>query len=278
MMIFLRRLAFPARWADINIILGGSTTTNSDTYNWALRYFYNKYVPLVQDVKRWKHKFPSFAGRLSQMGAPYDNLVSFVDGHFDPTARPGGDACVWQNVWDYQVYNPLHKDHGLMYQGVVLVNGIALCFGPYAGNDNDAKTVVQANLIQVMHEIAGEMGMVFSHFADSAYPQGRYMQVIQKCPLGGQLSQSARRFNALMARFRVYIENLFAETDTIFAALQHKQNKKIGRQDVSRMFPCAVFLHNIRTLCYGNQTSSAFGMDSILDITLQDFIDTAEFQ
>ncbi len=94
------------------------------------------------------------------MGAPYDNLDSFVDGHCNPTARPGGDACVWRNVWDYQVYNPLHKDHGIMYQGVVLVNCIALCFRPYACNDNDAKTVVQANLIQVMHEIAGEMGMV----------------------------------------------------------------------------------------------------------------------
>ena len=103
------------------------------------------------------------------------------------------------------------------------------------------------------------------------------MQVIQKCLQGGALSRPARRFNALMARFRVYIENLFAETESVWALLQHKQNKKIGRQDVSKMFPCAIFLHNVRTLCYGNQTSCAFGMDCLLEISLKDFIETADF-
>ena len=278
LMIFLRRLAFPARWVDLNLILGGSTTTSSMAYNFVLCHFYSTYVPLIQDIKRWKHKFPLFADRLKQMGAPFDNLVSFVDGHFDATARPGGDACVNLNLWDFQMYNPLHKDHGIMYQGVILVNGIAMCFGPYAGNDHDAKTVHWANLIVDMHDISEELGTTFSHFADSAYPQSRYMQVIQKAPNGGQLSRSARRFNALMARFRVFVENLFAETDSVWASLQHKQNKKIGRQDVSKMFPCAIFLHNVRTLCYGNQTSCAFGMDNLLDISLKDFIETAEFQ
>ena len=276
MMIFLRRLAFPSRWVDLNLILGGSTTTSSDAYNFTLRLFYHKYVPLIQDIKRWRHKFPQFAERLAQMGAPYDNLVSFVDGHFDATARPGGDACVNRNVWDYQMYNPLHKDHGIMYQGLIHVNCIAMCFGPFAGNDHDAKTVHWANIITDMHEISQELGSVYSHFADSAYPQSRYMQVIQKAPQGGQLSRAARRFNALMARFRVYIENLFAETDSVWASLQHKQNKKIGRQDVSKMFPCAIFLHNVRTLCYGNQTACAFGMDNLLEISLKDFIETAD--
>jgi hypothetical protein len=74
---------------------------------------------------------------------------------------------------------------------VLLANCIALCFRPYAGNDHDAKTVVWAGLITVMHSIASEVMRVFSQIPDSAHPQGRYMQVIQKCPLGGQLSQSS---------------------------------------------------------------------------------------
>jgi hypothetical protein len=302
MMVFLRRMAFPARWCDLNIILGGSTTTNSDAYNFTLCHIYTRFVPLVQNLERWSNQFPQFAAQLAAMGAPYDNLVSFVDGHFDPTARPGGDACVRRNLWDYQMYNPLHKDHGVMFQGLILVNGIAMCFGPYAGNDNDAKhtkTVVWAGLIETMHTISQQLGRTFSHFADSAYPQSRYMQVIvslsiplhassdcllslpqviQKAPINGQLSRSARRFNALMARFRVFIENLFCEVDQQFAALQHKQNKKLGRQDVMRMFPCAVFLHNIRALCYSNQTAAHYGMDGLCAISLKQFIDAANFQ
>ncbi len=86
MMIFLQRLVIPVCWVGINIILCGSTTTNSDTYSWVLLHFYNRYVPPVQDLKCWKHKFPAFTACLSQMRAPYDNLVSFVDGDLDPTA------------------------------------------------------------------------------------------------------------------------------------------------------------------------------------------------
>ena len=55
--------------------------------------------------------------------------------------------------------------------------------------------------------------------------------------------------------------------------LQHKQNKFIGRDDVGKMFPCAIVLHNLRTLCYGNQTGAYFGLDGLLDITLSQYLD-----
>ena len=116
------------------MILGGYDALLSETFKFGLMFFFHKYVPLVRDLHRWKHKFAAFAKRLADMGALFDNLISFVDGHFDPTARPGGDACVNKNVWDFQVYNQLHKDHGLMFQGAVLVNGFAMCWGPYGGN------------------------------------------------------------------------------------------------------------------------------------------------
>ena len=273
MMVFLRRMAFPARWPDINQILGGSRSTCSAAYNFALEFMFNNYVPLVQDLHRWKNRFATFAKQLKDIGAPYDNLVSFVDRHFDRTARPMGDGCVNLNVKDFHVYNHLHKDHGLMFQGLVLVNGMAMCWGPFAGSANDANTVIQANIVSDMADISTQLGETFSHFADSAYPQSRYMQCIQKCPAGGKLSQAARRFNALMARFRVVVENLFAEVDTSWSMLQHKQNKFIGRDDVGKMFPCAIVLHNLRTLCYGNQTGAYFGLDGLLDITLSQYLD-----
>jgi len=74
--------------------------------------------------------------------------------------------------------------------------------------------------------------------------------------------------NSLMARFRVVIENLFAEIENQFAFLQHHQNKKLGLQDVGKLFPVAMFLFNARTLYYGSQTSNYYGLDGIADLSL----------
>ncbi len=71
------------------------------------------------------------------------------------------------------------------------------------------------------------------------------MQAIQKCATSRQLLQADSWFNALMAWFRVVLENLFAEVDQVFASLQCTQQKKLGRQDVSKMFPSCMVLHNV---------------------------------
>ena len=276
LMILLRRLAFPSRWCNLNLILGGQSSASSPAFNWALNFFFRKYVPLIQDMSRWKHKFSDFARRLREMGAPFDNLVSFVDGHFDPTCRPGGDGCRHLMPKDYHMYNPLHKDHGIMFQGAVMVNGLSLCWGPFGGNDNDAKTVEWAGVTEQMRAISNELGEDFSNFSDSAYTQNRFMQCIQKCPAGGSLPRSARRFNALMARFRIVIEDLFGETGNVFAALQHKQNKRLGKQDCGKLFPVSMFLFNVRSIFYGNETGSYFGLDGLESITLKEFLDSAE--
>ena len=273
LMILLRRLAFPSRWIDLALILGGHESTLSRAYNFILKKVHHDFCHLVSDLRRWQHKFPQFAQRLTDMGAPFHNLIAFVDGHFDHTARPGGDGCVRRNLKDYQVYNHLHHDHGLMFQGLVLVNGWCMCWGPWRGAMHDAKTVVKAEIIQDLHAICQELGEEYSHFADSAYPRSRYMQTILKQPPGGSLSQRQRRFNALMARFRIVIENLFAEVVSTWAALQHKENKKLGAQDVGKMFPVSMLLHNCRAVFYGSQTSNYFGLDGMLELSLTDILD-----
>ena len=209
------------------------------------------------------------------MGAPYDNLIGFFDRRFDQTSRPGGDACVLGNLKDYQTYSFLHGAHGYMYQACVLVNGMSMCWGPYLGKDHDAKSFVWTDILNDLASIEVQIGRVFSVFADSAYPRSRYCQAILKSPPGGQLSQMERRFNALMARFRIVIENLFAEISTYWNTLQHSTNKKMGRQDIGRMFPCCVWLHNVHSIFAGNQTSAYFGQDLISRISLEEYLSIA---
>ena len=88
MMILLRRLAFPCRWCDLILILGGLISELSEAYNFALKFIFHKFCPLVSRLDVWKENFSRFAQRLSDMGVPFDNLVSFVDGHFNQLDLP----------------------------------------------------------------------------------------------------------------------------------------------------------------------------------------------
>eukprot|EP00287_Rhodomonas_sp_CCMP768_P020585 CAMPEP_0202827442 /NCGR_PEP_ID=MMETSP1389-20130828/14269_1 /ASSEMBLY_ACC=CAM_ASM_000865 /TAXON_ID=302021 /ORGANISM="Rhodomonas sp., Strain CCMP768" /LENGTH=422 /DNA_ID=CAMNT_0049500835 /DNA_START=20 /DNA_END=1288 /DNA_ORIENTATION=+ len=274
-MVFLRRLSYPARWNNLKKILGGSRASLSQIYNWALRYIYSVFCPLVEDIHIWKHRFPMFARRLSDMGAAFDNLIAFFDGHFDPTARPSGDGAIHPTLKDYQTYSFLHSAHGFMYQAAILPNGMSLCWGPYLGKDHDAKTYLWTDILTDLMNIAEELNRVFSLFADSAYPRSRFMQVILKANPGGQLSRAERRYNVLMQRFRIVIENLFSEVTTYWHTLQLATNKKIGKQDIARMFPCCVWLHNVRTIFAGNQTSAYFGHDLIAQESLEQYLSYA---
>ncbi len=67
----------------------------------------------------------------------------------------------------------------------------------------------------------------------------------------------------LMARFSIVIEQLFAEVDWSWAALQMKQNQRLGRQDVGKISPVEMVLHNVLTTLYWNQTAGYFGLHGL---------------
>jgi hypothetical protein len=103
------------------------------------------------------------------------------------------------------------------------------------------------------------------------------MYRILKAPPEGSLTQLERRFNALMARFRIIIENVFAEAGNYWAALNHRHNLRLGSMAVGQMFPLAMILFNLHTILYGNQTSSRFDGDSmLLDVTLEEYLAMAD--
>jgi hypothetical protein len=95
-----------------------------------LEQLYARYASLVCDVHRWKQRFQDFAGHLAELGCPFDNSVMFIDSHFQPTTRPGGEGCINLNMEDFQTFAGKERLHGLKYQGAVFPNGIACVWGP----------------------------------------------------------------------------------------------------------------------------------------------------
>ncbi|EKX49862.1 hypothetical protein GUITHDRAFT_103287 [Guillardia theta CCMP2712] len=138
----------------------------------------------------------------------------------------------------------------------------------------------RSDVLETLREVSEEQGVDFCCFGDSAYPLSRFMQHILKAPAEGELTRLERRYNALMGRFRIVIENCFGEATQYFGMLQHRHNLRLGSQQVGKLFPLAMFIFNIHTLFYGNQTTAYFeGEHMVLDVSVEDYLSLAdEFQ
>jgi hypothetical protein len=192
------------------------------------------------------------------------------------TCRPGGDACKGLNLWDYQTFAGKERLHGLKYQGAVMPNGIVLVWGPWRGTEHDAGNLYESRLLDMLREAAEELGRDFTVFGDSAYPLHRFCQHILKPAANQSLTRLQRRYNALMARFRIVIEQVFAETSKYWACLTHHHNLRLGSQQVGKMFPLGVFFLNLHSLLYGNQTAAYYEADRILlEMSIEDYISLA---
>ena len=276
-MVLLRRMATPSRWVDLQYIIGGSRTKLSAVFNFMLDQMYVKYSPLICDVKIWSKHFRRFAQHLRSRGCPFDNLVMFVDGHFQPTCRPGGEGCVNLNMEDYQTYAGKERLHGLKYQATVLPNGCALVWGPWRGVFHDATMFSRSGLLQDLEEIAIEEGQEFAGFGDSAYPLNSFFQHILKGPATGEgLTAWQRRYNALMARFRIIVENVFAVCEHYWGILRDRKNLRLGNMAVGKIFPMAVLLYNLRTILYGNNIVSYMGTTMLLPVSVREYLDAVD--
>jgi len=275
-MVFLRRMATPSRWVDLQYILGGSRSTLSAVFNMMVTELYVVYSPLVCDLHKFKHLFPRFAAHLRQRGCPFDNLVFFIDGHFQPTCRPGGEACVNLNLEDFQTFAGKERLHGLKYQAAVLPNGMALVWGPWRGVFHDATMFARSGILGDMEEIAVDQGQDFCGFGDSAYPLHRFLHRILKGPATGEgLTAWERRYNALMARFRIIVENVFAVCEQYWGILRDRKNLRLGNMCVSKIFPLAILFYNIRTILYGNNIVGYMGENVLMDLSLEEYLAVA---
>ena len=206
LMILLRRLSRPSSWVTLQGELGGSRAALSRIFTHMVHLVWARYGPLVSNIYIWKSFFADFAAHLEQLGAPFENLIGFVDGKLVPTARPGGNGCVFLNLHDFQTYSGLHRRHGYSYQGLVLPNGIALAWGPYVGSEADSNKLRKSRLLDDMSEICADLGETYMLFGDSAYASHRYFEHVIRNPQSPHvLTRPERLFNALMARFRITV-------------------------------------------------------------------------
>jgi hypothetical protein len=135
----------------------------------------------------------------------------------------------------------------------------------------------ETGVLEALEEISMEQQQDFSGFGDSAYPLSRWMSRILKPPAEQSLTRLQRRYNALMARFRIVIEQLFAEATMYWGLLRYGSNLRLGSQQVGKLFPLGIFFLNIHTILYGNLTSAYFQTERmLLEVTVEEYIAMAD--
>ena len=273
LMVLCRRLSFPGRMEETCKDVGGSRTYVSQAWNFALDFICDNYREMLSDIKRFAPWLKEMAGWLWERGCPHDSLVGWADGNDQPVCRTIGPGGKRPGLWQRSNYSLKKKRHSLLWQKVLLVNGITLVWGPYAGRHHDAGIIEHTGLLDDLKDISAALGSDFAIFSDAAYPLTAHSYPACKAPKHGKLGKPQKNYNLIMSRFRTPVENTFAAEGQQWGSIQHTQNQRIGRSAVGKQYLARSFLHNCYTIMYDSINSVQHGgFQSENPITLEWFM------
>ena len=182
-----------------------------------------------------------------------------------------------ENINQQVVYNGNHKHHALSYQAITLPCGICLFHGPYAGTMHDAHILGLSGVLAELGDILDATNIFYKLYGDVAYPTHQHLvhAYANIGPLAPNIA-ARRRHNDLMARFRIVVEQIFAELDNNFAGLTFKNSQKLGSCAVGQTFMLAAWLLNIRSFFYGNMVSAMEGNQMLLELSLREYLSVSQ--
>lgn len=186
---------------------------------------------------------------IHEKGAPLDNVWGFIDGTVRSICRPTRHQKV--------CYNGHKRVHALKYQSVTTPDGLIRdFFGPVEGRRHDSYLLAESNFVERARDVCVDTtGKKLSIYGDPAYAN---TSVIMSGYKGSVLTQDQQKFNQEMSRVRVTVEYGFQRVANVFAFVDFKKNQKVYLQSVGHIYCVAVFLVNMHSCYYGNQTASMF--------------------
>ncbi|CAN8029526.1 unnamed protein product [Ixodes persulcatus] len=259
--IGLRRLAYPNRLCDLELMFGRHSWTLSIVSNQVHRHIAHTFGHLLRDLTAHSWLDPDqldvFAEAVHNQGAPLTNCWGFIDGTARAMCRP---------TWHQRKFFSGHKRyHCTKYQAVMCPNGIiARLDGPYEGCRHDAGILRESGLYTDLEVLMSPKPFVL--YGDPAYP---HRELLQRNFGGASLTVGQATFNYQMSRVRQSVEWGFGKVATEFAFLDFKKNQKLFLQQLPIMYKVGVILTNCHTCLYESQTSMFF---SVAPPTLEEYL------
>ena len=252
--VFLKRFAYPCRYADMISRFGRAVPELSLMSNYVLDFMYTTHGHLLRTFNQaWlsPQQLERYAGIIANKGAPLTNCWGFIDGTVRPVCRPQTNQRV--------LYNGHKRVHAIKFQSVVAPNGmIANLYGPVEGKRHDSGMLVMSGLFPLLQMNSQKPnGDPLCIYGDPAYPLRNHLQG----PFKGNLNQIQKDYNKAMSQVRVSVEWVFGDIANYFAFLDFKKNLKIQLNAVGKMYIVCALLTNAHTCLYKSMTSSYFECD-----------------
>ena len=95
LLVLLKRLTCCSTYKDLRFVLGGSKTTMCKTFLHVLHHVYVSKCDRVTSLLPWEDFMLDFVDMWRARGSPFEWLVGLIDGHLQPTCRPGGYMLCW---------------------------------------------------------------------------------------------------------------------------------------------------------------------------------------
>eukprot|EP00961_Rhodomonas_salina_P108719 1463602-Rhodomonas_salina.1 len=61
-------------------------------------HIYDNFAKELADIRTWEPEFDDFAAYIERKGGLFNNIIGFIDGHFQFVCRPGGRRNVNRSV------------------------------------------------------------------------------------------------------------------------------------------------------------------------------------
>lgn len=260
--IFLKRFAYPCRYADMVPLFGRPVPQLSIISNHIMNLIFDNWGHLLNEFNQnWlsPENLKLYSNAIHQKGGALDNCWGFIDGTVRPICRPGE----FQRI----MYNGHKRVHALKFQSVVAPNGfIANLYGPVEGKRHDSGMLRMSQLLDKLETYSYDQNRhILCLYGDPAYPLRPHLQAPFR---GANLTAEQQAWNKSMSEVRVSVEWIFGDVANYFKFLDFKKDLKIGLSAVGKMYLVCALLHNARVSLYGSTTSLYF---DVAPPTLQDY-------
>jgi len=246
--ILLRRLAYPCRWADLELVFGLHASHMSEIFIEAACALYNNCGELVTTFRKdlMDKRAPLYARSIQENGGALNSCVGFIDGTKIKMARPSGPA-----MHQRAVYSGHKRFHCLTYQTISTPDGLIFhLFGPIEGRRADAYLYHASDIDDILRVNLNIGNIQYYIYGDQAYAIRPWLQVAFPRQ---NITPEQIAFNTSMNKPRTAVEWSYGELKNTFASQDFHRKLQVKKTPVGVFYIVAVLLRNFKT-CLGHGT------------------------
>jgi len=249
--MLLRRLAYPTRFADVEMQFGWEKSRFSRITQLTALKIWSRWKHLLRfDANRLtRSKLAEFARVIQAKGAPLDLVAALIDGTLRKNARPVRNQRLVFNGWK--------RIHCLKYHALISPDGLIIhIYGPVDGRRHDQTVLTQSGLSTILEQYFWTpSGEALYIYGDSGYTPGPHILSPFKGPA---LSAEEKQFNYRMSRIREPVEWIFKEISQQFEFLDFARSQKILLMPCGLFYMVGLLLCNAHTILHYPQISQYF--------------------